>query len=83
MTRIKALSLLAAISVTTICVSFTSGQPGTADGFLNYLFAAYTITWTVFFGYLVLLSRKQRDLTSEIETLKKSFAEREDKTGKP
>ena len=31
-----------------------------------YLFAAYTIIWTVLFGYIVHLSRKNRELRDEV-----------------
>lgn len=37
---------------------------------LGYLFAAYTIVWAVIFGYIFCLSRRQRQLQREIESLK-------------
>lgn len=40
------------------------------DAFI-YLFAAYSIVWIALFGYLFGLSRKQRKLTRDVETLKK------------
>lgn len=43
---------------------------------MSYLFAAYTLVWITLFVYLVSLSRKQRKLDQEIETLKKILEER-------
>jgi CcmD family protein len=37
---------------------------------LSYLFAAYTIIWVVIFGYILNLSRKNRELGREIGALK-------------
>jgi CcmD family protein len=42
---------------------------------LEYLVGAYTVVWLAFFGYLVVLSRKQRQLRQDIDLLK---AESED-----
>ena len=42
---------------------------------LEYLVGAYTVVWLVLFGYLVVLSRKQRQLRRDIDLLK---AESED-----
>lgn len=38
---------------------------------LDYLFAAFAIVWGVIFGYLLLLSYKQRKLEHELELLEK------------
>ena len=38
---------------------------------MSYLFASYTIIWVAIFAYVVSLSRKQKRLDQEIETLKK------------
>ena len=40
---------------------------------LSYLFAAYTAIWLVIFGYLFSLSRRQRSLEREIESLRKAL----------
>ena len=37
---------------------------------LNFLFAAYTIVWLLVIGYLFSLSRRQKKLAQEIETVK-------------
>ncbi len=37
---------------------------------LSYLFAAFTIVWAVLFGYVFSLSRRQRQLRREIDSLK-------------
>ena len=44
---------------------------------LPFLFAVYIITWGAFFGYVFYLSRRQRDMQSEIEALKRALAQRE------
>ena len=44
---------------------------------LPWLFAVYIITWGAFFGYIFLLSRRQRDMRNEIEVLKRVLADRE------
>ena len=38
---------------------------------MSYLFSAYMIIWLVLFAYMVHLSKKQKKLDREIETLKK------------
>ena len=61
-----------------------AGEPGTAaqgtlapqvsedgDTNLGYLFAIYMVTWAAFFGYVFVISRRQRILTREIEYLKR------------
>lgn len=37
---------------------------------LNFLFAAYTAVWVVFFLYLLMLSRRNRALKNEIDELR-------------
>jgi CcmD family protein len=37
---------------------------------LNFLFAAYAVVWLLIVGYLFSLSRRQKKLAQEIETLK-------------
>lgn len=44
---------------------------------LPYLFAVFIITWAAFFGYVYIMSRRQREIRSEIEALKRALAERE------
>jgi CcmD family protein len=36
----------------------------------GYLFAAFVIAWLLFFGYLFLLSGRQKKLQREIDSLK-------------
>ncbi len=38
---------------------------------LDYLFAAFAIVWIFIFGYILLLSLRQRQLRHEISTLEK------------
>jgi len=37
---------------------------------LEYLFAAFIIVWAVLFGYIFMLSRRQKQLRREIDSLK-------------
>ena len=37
---------------------------------LNFLFAAYAIVWLLIIGYLFSLSRRQKKLAQEMETVK-------------
>jgi CcmD family protein len=43
---------------------------------MPYLFAAFCVTWLVLFLYLLSLSRRQRTLSQEIETLRRTLQER-------
>ena len=47
---------------------------------LPWLFAVYIITWAVFFGYIFMLSRRQREMRREINALKRALADRETKS---
>ena len=40
---------------------------------LPWLFAVYAITWAAFFGYVFVMSRRQREMQREIETLKRAL----------
>ena len=44
---------------------------------LPYLFAVFIITWAVFFGYIFVTSRRQKDMSREIEALRETLAEKE------
>ena len=49
-------------------------DPGTN---LPYLFAVFFVTWVGFFGYVFVMSRRQREMQREIEALKRVLAERD------
>ena len=42
----------------------------------GYLFAAFAMIWAVIFGYVFNLSRRQRQLRREIDSLKESLREK-------
>ncbi len=42
---------------------------------LDFLFAAYSVIWFLFFGYMVSLSSRQKKLSQEIEALKRVLDE--------
>ena len=44
---------------------------------LPYLFAAYTVTWVVFFIYVFFVSRRQHELEMEIRELRSALEDRE------
>ena len=44
---------------------------------LPYMFAVFIITWAVFFGYVFVMSRRQRDLQRELSALRMALAEKE------
>ncbi|MFC1987541.1 CcmD family protein [Chloroflexota bacterium] len=41
----------------------------------GYIFAAFSVIWLVVFGYLLLLSSRQKRLKREIESLEETFKE--------
>jgi len=46
---------------------------------MSYLFASYTIIWLALFAYVVSLSRRQKRLDQEIETLRNLLEDRKRK----
>ena len=50
---------------------------GSPEANLPYLFAVYIITWLAFFGYVFMMSRRQREMRREIDALKQALDERE------
>ena len=50
-------------------------SPG--DSELPWLFAVFFITWAAFFGYVFVMSRRQREMQREIEALSLALQERE------
>ena len=73
---------LGAFGVTPEGMSTEAAPPpqngGDPEANLPFLFAVYIITWGAFFGYVFYLSRRQRDMRSEIEALKRALAQREE-----
>ncbi|MSQ08872.1 MAG: CcmD family protein [Dehalococcoidia bacterium] len=53
-----------------VALSVVEKEGGRLETNLGYLFAIYTVTWLAFFGYVFILSRRQRDLQREIARLK-------------
>ncbi|MDA0771207.1 MAG: CcmD family protein [Chloroflexi bacterium] len=77
-----ALILLASMTATAK-VAHASGvvqQNLRGESELPWLFAVYMITWAVFFGYIFMISRRQREMSKEIEALKRALADRESKS---
>ena len=44
---------------------------------LGYLFAAFVVVWLALFAYLLLLSRRQRDLEREVRALRRALEARQ------
>lgn len=44
---------------------------------LDYLFAAFAFVWIVIFGYILLLSMRQRQLRTEVSILEKRISEKD------
>ena len=49
--------------------------PGESE--LPWLFAVYIITWAAFFGYVFVMSQRQREMRREIDILRRVLVERE------
>jgi len=55
-----------------------SAQQQSSDGCgLPWLFAVLFITWAGFFGYVFIMSRRQKEMRHEIEALKRALADRD------
>ncbi len=46
---------------------------------IPYLFAAFAITWAVFFVYVFFTSRRQDELEQEMESLREEMRQRDDR----
>ena len=44
---------------------------------LDYLFATFTVVWVVIFGYILILSFRQRKLQKMIESVETKLSERD------
>ena len=47
---------------------------------LPFLFAVFFITWAAFFGYVFMMSRRQKEMQREIEALKRLLSDNEHRT---
>ena len=45
---------------------------------LSFLFAAFVIVWGLFFGYLLVMLRRGRDLRRDVEELQRDILKRND-----
>ena len=52
------------------------------DQNLGFLFSVFIVTWAGFFGYVFLMSRRQREVRREIDTLK-ALGEEQKESGEP
>lgn len=76
---ITALSaVIIALAAPAIAAADTIAQQQRGESELPWLFAVYAITWAAFFGYVFVMSRKQREMQREIDTLKRALDARMD-----
>jgi CcmD family protein len=53
------------------------GEDAKSDDALPYLFAVFIITWAGFFGYVFVMSRRQRETQRELDALKLALVEKD------
>ena len=56
-----------------LSLSKDAAQQPRGEAELPWLFAVYAITWAAFFGYIFVMSRRQREMQREIDTLKRAL----------
>ena len=56
--------------------SAARAQASDPEANLPYLFAVYIITWAAFFAYVFYVSRRQREMQTEIDALKRALESR-------
>ena len=64
-------------AASVVSADSTAQQQARGEAELPWLFAVYIITWAAFFGYVFVMSRRQREMRAEIEALKRALAERD------
>ena len=70
--------ILSALAVSTVANAASPGQVrAEPEANLPFLFAVYIVTWAAFFAYVFYVSRRQREMQSEIEALKHALDERD------
>ena len=58
----------------------SEGQDPEAN--LKFLFAVFFLTWIAFFAYVFFLSKRLKEMTRELQSLKKTLAGKETYNGK-
>ena len=53
--------------------SDVTAQQQRGESELPWLFAVYAVTWAAFFAYVFIMSRRQREMQREIDTLKRAL----------
>lgn len=72
-TLIGSLLLAVALLGAPVALAAASGQVASPPTNLPFLFAAYTLTWLLFFGYTYWSSRKQFELERQVHELRKQL----------
>ena len=62
---------------TGILMAAVAGQEAPGESNLPFLYGVYTVTWATFFAYAFYVSRRQRELRSQIEELRRVLEERD------
>ena len=77
---------LASDELTDVAASVVSATPqqqaerSDPEANLPFLFAVFFITWAAFFGYVFVMSRRQKEMQREIEALKRLISDNERRT---
>lgn len=66
------------VAATLLLPALLGADNAEGEEFLPYLFAAFAVTWLVFFAYAFFIARKQSDLKREIDTLQSAQDEDKD-----
>ena len=66
-------AVIIALAAPAIATADTLAQQQRGESELPWLFAVYAITWATFFGYVFVMSRRQREMQREIDTLKRAL----------
>ena len=73
----RTIAIIAALIITlaapAIAAADTLAQKPRGEAELPWLFAVYAITWAAFFGYIFVMSRRQREMQREIDALKRAL----------
>ncbi len=64
-------------------VSAQQEGPTDPEANLPYLFAVFLVTWGAFFGYLIYIARRQKDMRREIDALRADFARKDGELDEP
>jgi CcmD family protein len=74
-----AVTLTAVLALPASALAGAAGQSAPGESNLGFLLAGLVVAWAGFFAYTIYLSRKNRDLRRELDDLKRTLAERNER----